>query len=71
MVVVNHRKMTLARAAQVLLHGDEDDEDRRREQPRKIITLPTVRWLGVRIPFWDDAVEFADACKRAATRSRP
>ena len=52
---VNGRKMSLAQAARLVLHGDEEDEEeRRREPPRRIISLPRVAWLEKKLAFWDD-----------------
>jgi hypothetical protein len=51
---MNGHRMSLEQAAKILLHGDEDDEDRRREQPKKIVTLPPLRWLQARPSvFWN------------------
>jgi hypothetical protein len=51
---MNGRKLTLERAARLVLHGDQDDaEERRRDQPRKPLTLVRVAWLERRLDFWD------------------
>jgi hypothetical protein len=52
---MNGHRMSLEQATRLVLHGDEeDDEERRREQPKKIVTLPPLRWLQARPSvFWN------------------
>jgi hypothetical protein len=52
---MNGRKLTLERAATLVLHGNQgnEEETRLREQPKKPVTLARVAWLERRLDFWD------------------